>query len=52
TTFKGNVVWSVLVGSDTRKRDIKPQYEVGIEFIELDDSQKNPLKRFVRKLTH
>ncbi len=52
TTFKGNVVWSVLVGSDTRKREIKPQYEVGIEFIELDDSQKNPLKRFVRKLTH
>jgi diguanylate cyclase (GGDEF)-like protein/PAS domain S-box-containing protein len=37
-TFKGSVVWSVLVDGDTGKRDIEPQYEVGIEFIELDDS--------------
>jgi diguanylate cyclase (GGDEF)-like protein/PAS domain S-box-containing protein len=51
TTFKGSVVWSVLVGGETRKMD-KPQYEVGIEFIELEDSQKNPLKKFVRKLNH
>jgi hypothetical protein len=50
--IKGNVVWSSVVGGDMKKGDRKAQYEVGMEFIELSEELKGPLKKFLRKLAH
>jgi diguanylate cyclase (GGDEF)-like protein/PAS domain S-box-containing protein len=51
-TFKGSVVWSVLVESKSRETGEKVFYEVGFKFIGLSDHQKVPLKKFLRKLSN
>jgi diguanylate cyclase (GGDEF)-like protein/PAS domain S-box-containing protein len=52
TTFKGSVVWSLLVESKSRGKGEKMLYEAGFKFIGLSDHQKKPLKKFLRKLAH
>jgi diguanylate cyclase (GGDEF)-like protein/PAS domain S-box-containing protein len=50
TTLKGSVVWSLLVESKSRENGEKMCYEAGFKFIGLSNSQKIPLKKFLRKL--
>lgn len=51
-TFKGSVVWSLLVESKSRETGETVFYEVGLKFVELSEHQKIPLKKFLRKLSN
>ncbi len=49
-TPKGVVVRSFLKGTQKTKDETVPVYEAGIKFIELDDSEINFLKKFIREI--
>ncbi|UCH95974.1 MAG: AAA family ATPase, partial [Candidatus Aminicenantes bacterium] len=49
-TLKGSVVWSLLMENDSREGGKKPYCEVGLKFKKLSDTQKKPLKKFLRNV--
>ncbi len=49
-SLKGLVVWSSLVEKVSGKGDVGPYYEAGLRFIELNDSLKSSLERFITGL--
>jgi len=44
---KGRVVWTSLGGNASEKDDAEPYYEAGLRFIELDESSRSSLKKYL-----
>ena len=44
---KGRVVWTSLGGNVSEKDDAEPYYEAGLRFIELDESLRSSLKKYL-----
>ncbi len=45
--LKVEALWSMLRGTRKENNDMLPVYEVGLQFIEMNDEEKNFLKDFI-----
>lgn len=49
-SLEGCVIWSYPLGSDTSREDEITYFETGFKFMNMDDSQKNALDKFITGL--